>query len=166
ERDRGPDPSRRDDPGPVRCRSALVAPVEEWSGGEQKVSPVAVVTGAARGIGAATVDRLVAEDWRVVAVDVCANDPALEYPLATAGDLDDLRRRHGPKVHTMVGDVRSQTDMDAAVAAAVTEFGGLTAAVGVAGVLSGGPPLWEISDERWNVQFDVNVGDIRHLATA
>jgi SDR family mycofactocin-dependent oxidoreductase len=130
------------------------------------VSPVAVVTGAARGIGAATVDRLVADDWRVVAVDVCADDPGLEYRLATAVDLDDLRRRHGPKVQTMVGDVRSQSDMDAAVATAVREFGGLTAAVGVAGVLNGGTPLWETSDERWNVQFDVNVGGIRHLATA
>ena len=130
------------------------------------MNPVAVVTGAARGIGAATVDRLVADDWRVVAVDVCADDPDLDYRLATAAELDDLRRRHGPKVHPMIGDVRSQSDMDAAVAAAVGEFGGLTAAVGVAGVLSGGPPLWEISDERWNVQFDVNVGGIRHLATA
>jgi SDR family mycofactocin-dependent oxidoreductase len=52
------------------------------------------------------------------------------------------------------------------VALAVGTFGGLTAAVGVAGVMSGGPPLWETSDARWDVQFDVNVGGIRRLATA
>ena len=45
-------------------------------------------------------------------------------------------------------------------------FGGLTAAVGVAGVMSGGPPLWELGDARWELQFAVNVGGIRHLATA
>jgi SDR family mycofactocin-dependent oxidoreductase len=130
------------------------------------LSPVAVVTGAARGIGAATVDRLVEDGWEVVALDVCADDPRLEYPLATPADLAELGKRHGAKVHTMVGDVRSQSDMDAAVGTAVSVFGGLTAAVGVAGVISGGPPLWELGDERWNVQFDVNVGGIRHLARA
>jgi SDR family mycofactocin-dependent oxidoreductase len=130
------------------------------------VSRVALVTGAARGIGAATVERLVADDWRVVAVDVCADDPALDYALATPDDLLALRRRHGDQVHTMVGDVRSRSDMDAAVAAAQEKFGGLDAAVAVAGVVYGGPPLWETGDAQWNVQFDVNVTGVRHLAAA
>ena len=52
------------------------------------VSPAAVVTGAARGIGAATVDALVAAGWQVVAVDRCADDPALDYALATKADLE------------------------------------------------------------------------------
>ena len=49
------------------------------------MSPAAVVTGAARGIGAATVDALVAQGWQVVAVDRCADDPALDYPLGKTG---------------------------------------------------------------------------------
>ena len=36
--------------------------------------PVALVTGAARGIGAATVAALAAAGWRVVAVDRCGDD--------------------------------------------------------------------------------------------
>ena len=56
------------------------------------VSPAAVVTGAARGIGAATVDALVAAGWQVVAVDRCADDPALDYPLATKADLEEVGR--------------------------------------------------------------------------
>jgi SDR family mycofactocin-dependent oxidoreductase len=130
------------------------------------MSRIALVTGAARGIGAATVDRLVASDWRVVAVDVCANDPALAYDLASAEDLEFLGHRHGAKLRTLVGDVRSRSDMNAAVALAVGEFGGLDAVVAGAGVVSGGPPLWETGDAQWDIQFDVNVSGVRHLAAA
>jgi SDR family mycofactocin-dependent oxidoreductase len=130
------------------------------------VSPVAVVTGAARGIGAATVDHLVADGWQVVAVDLCADDPVLDYALATPADLDELQARHGMSVHTMVGDVRSRADMEAAVRAAGERFGGLDAAVAVAGVVSGGVPMWELGDAQWDVQFDVNVNGVWHLAAA
>jgi SDR family mycofactocin-dependent oxidoreductase len=130
------------------------------------MSPVAVLTGAGRGIGAATVDRLVAAGWDVVAVDRCADDPDLDYALSTPADLEALGTRHGARVHTMVGDVRSQSDMRAAVESAVARFGRLDAAVAVAGVVSGGPPLWETSDAHWNVQFDVNVHGVRNLASA
>jgi len=130
------------------------------------VSPAAVVTGAARGIGAATVDALVAAGWQVVAVDRGADDPALDYPLATKADLEEVAGRHGAAVRAVVGDVRSQSDMHAAVDEAVRHFGGVRAAVAAAGVISGGPSLWETGDAQWEAQFDVNVNGVRHLAAA
>ncbi len=130
------------------------------------MSPVAVVTGAGRGIGAATVDALAGSGWKVVAVDVCADDPALAYPMATKADLDQVAGRHGDDVLALVGDVRSPSDMAAAVAAALEQFGGLDAAVAVAGVVAGGPPLWETPSDAWDVLFDVNVHGVRHLAEA
>ncbi len=79
-------------------------------------------------MGAATVDLLVAAGWQVVAVDRSADDPALDYPLSTKADLEEVAGRHGDAVRTMVGDVRSAADMRAAVDEAVTHFGGLQAA--------------------------------------
>ncbi len=52
------------------------------------MSRVAVVTGAARGIGAATVRGLAAAGWSVVAVDLGTDDPRLPYPMGRADELD------------------------------------------------------------------------------
>jgi SDR family mycofactocin-dependent oxidoreductase len=130
------------------------------------MSPVAVVTGAARGIGAATVDCLVADGFSVVAVDVCAEDPALGYALATREDLDAVASRHGDRVVTLVGDVRSQSDMEAAVALAVQRFGALDAAVAAAGVIAGGSPVWETAEPEWDALFEVNLTGVRRLVSA
>jgi SDR family mycofactocin-dependent oxidoreductase len=117
-------------------------------------------------MGSATVDLLVAAGWQVVAVDRTADDPALDYPLASAVDLEEVAIRHGAKVRAVVGDVRSASDMREAVGAAVTHFGGLQAAVAAAGVISGGPVAWEIPDAQWDVQFDINVKGVRNLVSA
>ena len=59
---------------------------------------VALVAGAARGIGAATVTALAAGGWRVMAVDRCADDPALPYPLGRRAALAKVAADAGPDV--------------------------------------------------------------------
>jgi SDR family mycofactocin-dependent oxidoreductase len=127
---------------------------------------VAVVTGAARGIGAAVVRRLAADGWAVVAVDVCADDPTVPYALGSRAELDAVVSAAGSHTLAFVADVRSGDAMRAAVAEATDRFGGLDAAVAVAGVLVGGPPAWQTSDEAWAVQLDVNLTGVWRLAIA
>src|SRR5205807_1540952 len=81
-------------------------------------------------------------------------------------DLAGVVERHGAAVRAIEGDVRNPHDMRTAVHEALTHFGTLDAAVAAAGVISGGPPLWETSDAQWDVLFDVNVNGVRHLAAA
>ncbi len=85
-----------------------------------------VVTGAAAGIGEATVELFAERGFGVVAVDVS------EEGLAKLGTRDD--------VVTLVGDVADPATNDAMVALAVERFGRLDAAVLNAG-LGGAPPI-------------------------
>lgn len=134
--------------------------------------PVAVVTGAARGIGAATVLALAQRGWEVLAVDRGKDDPALAYPMGTEAELGEVvaeanwRVEAADRVRPFIADVRDAAALQAAVAEAEARWGGLDAAVAAAGVIAGGVPLWEVPAEQEQAVLDVNLGGVLNLARA
>lgn len=122
-----------------------------------------VVTGAARGIGAATAQELSQRGWAVVLVDAPHGDTG-GYPTADAGDLEAVAAScSGPHL-AVVADVRSPEALADAVDTGVRRFGGLDASVAAAGVVVGGVPMWELSDREWAVNIDTNLTGVFNLA--
>ncbi|RLV47536.1 SDR family oxidoreductase [Nocardioides mangrovicus] len=119
---------------------------------------VALVTGAARGIGAAVVRRLVADGHRVVALDSCEGPP-----LATREDLEALA---SPDVHPVVADVRDRSALERAVAETVERWGNLDLAVAGAAVMRGGAPLWETPEADVDELLDVDLRGVWNTAAA
>jgi SDR family mycofactocin-dependent oxidoreductase len=124
------------------------------------VSPrVALITGAARGIGAATVRRLDHAGWSVVAVDRAQDDPRLPYPLATPAELDGVAAAARAAI-AIRADTTDPVAMAEAVATAEREFGGLDAVIACAGVIAGGVPAWELDPAAEQAVLDVDLGGV------
>jgi len=114
---------------------------------------VAIVTGAAHGIGHAIARRLLADGWRLVAVDL----PGSAVDAAFAGE---------PQTAAVIeGDVADETTAARAVSAAVERFGRLDGAVSNAGIARN-RPLAELTLEDWRRVIDVNLTAAFLLARA
>jgi len=130
---------------------------------------VALVTGAARGIGAATVVELCTQGYAVTALDVCSGGhvaPGVGYPMATPDDLRALSDRFPDQIHPVESDVRDREALESAVNATLARFGRLDAVVAAAGVVVGGLSQWETPDEHLQTLYDVNVRGVWNTAAA
>jgi SDR family mycofactocin-dependent oxidoreductase len=130
--------------------------------------PVAVVTGAARGIGAATALGLARAGLDLVLGDVPTPDavPGLAYPLAGPADLTAsvaACTAAGAQVATAPCDVRRPQDVADLVALAGVR---LTAAVAVAGILGAHGPAWTLTHEELDRDLSVNLHGVANLARA
>ncbi|MCQ0003979.1 mycofactocin-coupled SDR family oxidoreductase [Actinomadura madurae] len=130
--------------------------------------PVAVVTGAARGIGAAVAGALASAGYDLVLGDVPSPGAVegLGYPLATARDLAEVEescRGLGAGVAALPCDVRSPSDTARLVDAA---DGRLVAAVAVAGIIGADGPAWELDPADLDRDLSVNLHGVANLARA
>jgi acetoin reductase-like protein len=105
---------------------------------------VAIVTGGARGIGAAIVDRYVAEGARVVVADI------------SEADAQETAARHGDKAFAVAVDVTKTPSIDAAVERVVSRWGGVDILVNNAAIFDMAPVV-EVTEQSFDRVFAVNV---------
>jgi rhamnulose-1-phosphate aldolase/alcohol dehydrogenase len=110
---------------------------------------VALVTGAASGIGRAIAERLAGEHAHVIMTDV---DPAVIEVAASIGKA--CKDPH--RVRALVADATSPADNAAAVDEAIFAFGGLDILVANAGFVQAGA-IDQLAEADWDRTFDVNV---------
>lgn len=101
---------------------------------------VALITGAAGGLGAGAAERLVSDGWAVLLFD---RNPDVAK---TARRLEDVSASGGT-AWSHVGDVATAADLEAAVDRLRSEFGGIDLAVANAGIAREGVDLCDVSDD-------------------
>ncbi|QYJ19229.1 glucose 1-dehydrogenase [Achromobacter sp. LC458] len=106
---------------------------------------VAIVTGSARGLGAATARKLAAEGARVVITDVLA-----EQAEATAAAL----RADGLQAHCIVADITKAADVQRLVDETIATFGGVHILVNNAG-FPRDKYLVKMSEQDWDLVMEV-----------
>ncbi|MDV6240697.1 mycofactocin-coupled SDR family oxidoreductase [Rhodococcus opacus] len=120
---------------------------------------VALITGGARGQGRSHAVALAERGADIVLCDRCEDSPAVNYPLATAADLDEtaeLVRATGRRCITATVDTADRAAMDALVAEAESEFGRIDVAVANAGV-SVAAPVQSLTQEQWSEAIGSNL---------
>jgi SDR family mycofactocin-dependent oxidoreductase len=128
---------------------------------------VALVTGAARGIGAAVARRLATAGFAQVLVDACQDDPALGYSLATPAELEAVVEQCGGTTTSgVVADVRDRDGLQRAVDLARSRFGGLDAVVAAAGAITGGDDAWQTDEASWQAMVGINLTGVWNTAGA
>ncbi len=109
---------------------------------------VALVTGAARGIGFAIADRLSRDGARVVMLDVDATQVT-----AAAKALAD----QGRHVLPVQADITVRGQVETAVSRTMDALGQVDILVNNAGIAGRWMPLWELTDEVWHSVQAVNL---------
>lgn len=109
---------------------------------------VAIVTGGGGGFGEGIVRKFISEGAKVLIMDINEED---------ARSVADNVNQKGGSAVSIRGDVSKRSDWDAALHAAITEYGVLHIVVNNAGVLYKAQPSTDLSEEEYDRIMRVNI---------
>jgi 2-dehydro-3-deoxy-L-rhamnonate dehydrogenase (NAD+) len=118
---------------------------------------VAIVTGAARGIGFAIAGRLSRAGAQVMVADIAE---------AGAVAAAERLREGGGKATGVAADVTSPTEVGTMVERTLDVFGAVDILVNNAGITGRDAPLWETTDEDWEKVLGLNLTGVFYCCRA
>jgi len=110
--------------------------------------PVAIVTGASRGIGRAIAIRLAEDGFQVVVNDIDRQKSAIDEVIAEI-------KKAGHEGHGITADVSSEEQVQAMVDETVAKYGELNVIVANAGILETSS-LLDLTVEKWDRTYAIN----------
>ena len=121
---------------------------------------VAVVTGAARGIGRAIAVDMAANGADIIGIDICARvSDIVEYQPANASELEQtgqLIRAHGRRFLAITADIRDISALRTAAEEGIAAMGRIDIVVANAAIQAF-MPLLEMEDKHWHDLIDNNL---------
>jgi NAD(P)-dependent dehydrogenase (short-subunit alcohol dehydrogenase family) len=121
---------------------------------------VAIVTGAAHGMGSSHALCLAKEGADVAVVDICRDIPHMRYGMGTDEEMQgvvDKISHLGKRALGIACDVTQREQVDHMVGRVVDEFGKIDILVNNAAVVLLAMPLWEVSEDEWDQLMAVNL---------
>ncbi|KDQ22456.1 hypothetical protein PLEOSDRAFT_1051027 [Pleurotus ostreatus PC15] len=121
---------------------------------------VAIITGAARGIGQSIAARLVTDSLSVIVNDIASKSSELEAVVkqlneqaisASSGDASNI------VAHSVIGDVSKEEDVENMINQAVQVFGRLDVMVANAGIAGPNSTIMDAKVEEWEALLSVNL---------
>jgi NAD(P)-dependent dehydrogenase (short-subunit alcohol dehydrogenase family) len=119
---------------------------------------VAVITGAAHGLGASHALAFAREGAIVVVTDLCHDLPEARYGMGNQEEMTGLVKEIQAMGGQAIGircDVSKADDVEGMVQRVIDEFGKIDILVNNAGIAFVATPIWKVAEEAWDLTVDV-----------
>ena len=119
---------------------------------------VAIVTGAAHGLGASHALAFAREGADVAVTDICHDLPSARYAMGAEEEMNSVVNEIQALGRRAIGikcDVTKANDVENMVQKVVDEFGKIDILINNAGIAFVATPIWEVSEEAWGLTVDI-----------